>query len=528
MPYVINPEGGGLEWSNALEAPTDAQQQDILKWYQDQGFDAFLSRIGQQYDTYKMGSGALYNAGNGVMAYVNDQDPRFTPAPQQNSGFSNFAMGPIGTTLTHFQDVRNAYKENPERFLFGGGFADSPLGTKGINALFGTDYQPLVNQTGGPTSQTYNNAAAQGYETGPTQVGHQLAPAIVGIGAASALAGGGGSIPLGAEEGALAAAGQGSAGAGTVAGTSEASTLAGGTGSDTLAGNTMGEDLLFDPSYYDAGNVNYFQNGADPYGTGVDIYGNPTGEYAPSTFGGDTANTGFGEGGGSGGYSWEDLYKLGQQGYGYAQQAKGIYDKYKGLFGAAAGGVAGALGTPKQSGVTTTTEDIPDWLKGPAQLGVSGLANAYAANPTGQTPLLQGGSKYLTDVINGQYLNNNPYLDQMYDRAAGKVAAGVNALFSKGGRYGSGAHQGVLGETLGNLATDIYAGNYAKERTNQQAVGMQSPQLSSSILSSGFVPAQNLLTGIGAVRSRNISTPYYDSTLNNIISGALGGKQLFG
>ena len=69
--------------------------------------------------------------------------------------------------------------------------------------------------------------------------------------------------------------------------------------------------------------------------------------------------------------------------------------------------------------------------------------------------------------------NTNPYLDSMYDQAAGKVANSVNTNFAQAGRYGSGAHAGALAEGLGNMATDMYGGAYAQDQANQlSAIGM--------------------------------------------------------
>ena len=69
--------------------------------------------------------------------------------------------------------------------------------------------------------------------------------------------------------------------------------------------------------------------------------------------------------------------------------------------------------------------------------------------------------------------NTNPYLDSMYDQAAGKVANSVNTNFAQAGRYGSGAHTGALTEGLGNMATDMYGGAYAQDQANRmQAIGM--------------------------------------------------------
>ena len=69
--------------------------------------------------------------------------------------------------------------------------------------------------------------------------------------------------------------------------------------------------------------------------------------------------------------------------------------------------------------------------------------------------------------------NTNPYLDSMYNQAAGNVTNSVNTNFAQAGRYGSGAHTGALTEGLGNMATDMYGGAYAQDQANQlSAIGM--------------------------------------------------------
>lgn len=93
---------------------------------------------------------------------------------------------------------------------------------------------------------------------------------------------------------------------------------------------------------------------------------------------------------------------------------------------------------------------------------------------------------YLTPTARGDYLNANPYLDQTFNRASEAVGRqfknivepGIASRFAMGGRSGSGLQQEAfsdarrgLGETLGNMATDIYGGNYATERQNQLMAG---------------------------------------------------------
>ena len=69
--------------------------------------------------------------------------------------------------------------------------------------------------------------------------------------------------------------------------------------------------------------------------------------------------------------------------------------------------------------------------------------------------------------------NTNPYLDSMYDQAAGKVSNSVNTNFSQAGRYGSGAHTTALTEGLGDMATNMYGNAYGQDQANRmQAIGM--------------------------------------------------------
>lgn len=88
----------------------------------------------------------------------------------------------------------------------------------------------------------------------------------------------------------------------------------------------------------------------------------------------------------------------------------------------------------------------------------------------------------LSQTANGDFLNSNPYLDQTFNRATenvteqfnNSVVPSLNATFGMAGRTGSNAHQdtfadasGQLSDTIGNMATDIYGGNYQQERSRQ-------------------------------------------------------------
>lgn len=147
-------------------------------------------------------------------------------------------------------------------------------------------------------------------------------------------------------------------------------------------------------------------------------------------------------------------------------------------------------------GTSTTVQNIPDELK-PLASAYTQKAMALSDQPwapyTGQryedlnaaqnlglgmtmdralsgSPTIANAESGLNQMIAGQ---TNPYLDAMYNQAAGKVASSVNQNFANAGRYGSGAHTGALTEGLGNMATQLYGGAYENDAARRmQAIGM--------------------------------------------------------
>ena len=81
----------------------------------------------------------------------------------------------------------------------------------------------------------------------------------------------------------------------------------------------------------------------------------------------------------------------------------------------------------------------------------------------------QGGAanEYLTGTARGDYLNGSPYLDSIISKGAGDIANQTNNMFASGGRYGSGANQGVLSDSIAKYSNDLRNQNYQAERQNQ-------------------------------------------------------------
>lgn len=98
--------------------------------------------------------------------------------------------------------------------------------------------------------------------------------------------------------------------------------------------------------------------------------------------------------------------------------------------------------------------------------------------------MLQSGVSGMQDTASGANLNGNPYLDEMYKSATGKmkqdftdtVVPAISSQFGQSGMTGSTADELALGKAggelttqLGNAATNIYGGNYQQERDRQVA-----------------------------------------------------------
>lgn len=148
---------------------------------------------------------------------------------------------------------------------------------------------------------------------------------------------------------------------------------------------------------------------------------------------------------------------------------------------------------------------------------------------SGTNAATAAGEAALGKTANGDYLNSNPYLDQMFGSAAGNVtrayqtatAPQTDANFEATGRYGSGAlanarsqNQLDLGTTLNNLSSNIYGTNYANERQLQTTAANQLGQTGIADLNA----RSSDLYGLGNIGNANTSNMV--AAANN--TGSLG------
>ena len=187
---------------------------------------------------------------------------------------------------------------------------------------------------------------------------------------------------------------------------------------------------------------------------------------------------------------------------------------------AGGGGLFGG-GGGDGGGTSQTTSDIPDWLKPyvtfgleeakglyqgqgpdyyPGQTYVSPSAATTSAlqsainRATAGSPLTQSAQTQQQNVIGGQYLGANPYLQaalrpaqQATQQAYYDAINQARSNLSKGGRFGSGAQTELESRSQQNLANALagQAGqlayqNYATERGLQQQSALNAPTMAAA------------------------------------------------
>lgn len=126
--------------------------------------------------------------------------------------------------------------------------------------------------------------------------------------------------------------------------------------------------------------------------------------------------------------------------------------------------------------------------------GSLGASNQYVQDVLSQSPSLSQSINSVSGAIDpavqqqlagtaqGNFLGSNPYLDDAFNNAASNVTQqfnetvmpGIAAQFGSAGRTGGGIHSqtvgnaaGQLGDSLSQLASDIYAPAYESERNRQ-------------------------------------------------------------
>lgn len=219
-----------------------------------------------------------------------------------------------------------------------------------------------------------------------------------------------------------------------------------------------------------------------------------------------------------------------------------------GVSNSALGGLLGALtasmGGAQQTGTQTSIQDIPDWQKPYVTQAMQGAQTAYQ-NST-PSSLLAPAEQQMLQTIQGNYLNpaSNPYLRDTFDQGAKAMSDSyltttqprTDALFGRSGQAfgGNSGYQETVarnqlgfGQNLKNLATDIYGGNYTRERQNQVNATQNAPSYATGQVNANFAPVNNYATIAGQRTGSQTSTPLYENRAGQALYGGLLGSQIF-
>jgi len=151
----------------------------------------------------------------------------------------------------------------------------------------------------------------------------------------------------------------------------------------------------------------------------------------------------------------------------------------------------------------------------------------------------------LSNTAAGGFLQGNPYQQQMIEAAtrplvsqySNQVLPGIASLYSKSGRYGSGAMQSALGQAteqygraLGDVSANIVGTQYDQERGRQQQAMMGLTNLAQAapgIYAQQYLPSQQLAQ-VGAQREAIAAQPLQEAMQRYSFGQQLPYQQLSG
>lgn len=118
----------------------------------------------------------------------------------------------------------------------------------------------------------------------------------------------------------------------------------------------------------------------------------------------------------------------------------------------------------------------PDYFPNSTIAGPGGTTlaaqDAQAGRAITGSPVNDAAKSQLTGTLNGDYLNNNPYMNAMLDQTFQQIRPQLDSQFA-GNSYGSSAHQASIADAYSRAGTQLGYQNYNDERARQlSAVGM--------------------------------------------------------
>jgi len=116
-------------------------------------------------------------------------------------------------------------------------------------------------------------------------------------------------------------------------------------------------------------------------------------------------------------------------------------------------------------------------LSGATRAGIDALqAAAGKFGDAGLQGLARGGTSSqanLQGLASGSMIGNNPHFNAALQRGLDSAATTINSQMAGAGRYGSGAHSGVLANNLGGIATSAMSDQYNRDIANMMTANGQ-------------------------------------------------------
>ena len=195
-----------------------------------------------------------------------------------------------------------------------------------------------------------------------------------------------------------------------------------------------------------------------------------------------------------------------------------------------------------------------DWTKQALQM--------QANRAQSGSPLITNASNAMNNITTGQALagnqglntlnqlsqEDNPYVDELYNRANSQVQANLDGNFNRAGRYGSGAHEAAAADAANNLAAQMYSSLWDKRADAAQSAGqlyntgigqqVVAGQTGQQLANQAYTDAEALSQAGGMMDdynqqliNANIDRYNYDQqkallalqNYNNLIQGSYGG-----
>lgn len=136
---------------------------------------------------------------------------------------------------------------------------------------------------------------------------------------------------------------------------------------------------------------------------------------------------------------------------------------------------------------------------------VSGLVPDIIAKYRAGSPSLDAAQGYVTDVLGGQYMGGNPYLESMIGQTAGDVTSRVGAAYGSRGSFGGTAYTQALAKGLADSENSLRYGNYSDEMNRMASAAGMAPSIAQGqysglpeILNAAGVAAEIPYSGINA------------------------------